>query len=508
MITLRAFSCRYPDGTWGLRDVNLAVSRGEFLAITGPSGCGKSTLARCLTGFIPHGQSAQLSGTIEIHGFDPRSSRVYCLASRVGLVQQDAEGQFCTLRVVDEVAFGPENLAIPRAAVAESVRWALAAVGASHMADRNLSSLSGGEKQKVAIAAALACRPEVLILDEPTSNLDPRATHEVFQAIAGLQDISDLTILVCEHRLRYLAGRAERLVILSGGRVLADGSLAEASQWVPTLAAYGVQLPDLAPPAFQPGKRCLERNAASGKALLSVEDLCLDLSGHCVLSDIGFTLRQGELVALMGANGSGKTSLLRALLGLLRPRRGKVVLDGAPAPERVSARAQHLGLVLQNPNHQLFAPTVWEELLLPARNFGLPEKESRQRAKALLEAFKLDGLEERPPQTLSHGQKKRLALAAVLTYRPKVLLLDEPLIGQDPHAAATALAAVRRFTDAGSAAVLVCHDPYIADHYCDRILFLDAGRLVVDGTPEEVWPELISRGFAEFVPWYRGTASS
>ncbi|BCV25978.1 ABC transporter ATP-binding protein [Gelria sp. Kuro-4] len=503
MITLRAFSCRYPGGTWGLRDVNLDVAPGELLALTGPSGCGKSTLARCLTGFIPHGQSAELSGTIEVNGLEPRSAGVYRLAARVGLVQQDPEGQFCTLRVADEVAFGPENLALPRAAVAERVRWALAAVGGVHLAGRKLSGLSGGEKQKVAIAAALACRPAVLILDEPTSNLDPRATREVFHTIAELQSVSGLTLLVCEHRLHYLAGLAERLVVLAGGRVLADGRLAEAGRWAPALAAYGVQLPDPAPAALPPGRRRPRGSAAPGKALLTVEDLCLDYGSRTVLSAVSFVLRQGELVALMGANGSGKSSLLRALLGLVRPRRGRVVLEGNTAPARVPARARHLGLVLQNPNHQLFAPTVWEELLLPARNFGLPEEEGRQRAKALLEAFKLEGLEERPPQTLSHGQKKRLALAAALTYRPKVLLLDEPLIGQDPHTAAVTLAALRRFAAAGGAVLLVCHDPYIADLYCDRVLFLEAGRLIAGGAPEEVWPQLAARDFAEFVPWYR-----
>ena len=456
-----------------LKEVDLAIWSGEFVLLTGPSGCGKSTLALCLNGVIPRDYPGSMEGKVLIGGRETTSFAPGELAGIVGLVQQDPDSQLCTLKVVDEVAFGPENLCLSPGEIDRRVRWALDAVGALHLWDREVYTLSGGEKQRVAIASVLAMQPQVLILDEPTANLDPRGAWEVIDVIDKLRREEQTTIIVIEHRLQRLLPLADRLLVME------DGTLGEGPPERPR-AAYPAK-----PPA-----------SITKEPLLQVENLTVDWEGRRLLEDVSFKAHRGEIIAIMGDNGSGKTSLLMSLLGLIPPREGKITFAGEDITSlKAHVRARCMGLALQNPNHQLFARTNLEEAALPSRSLrpgGADEGEIRR----LLGEFALPP--ERLPFTLSLGEKKRLILVSLLAYRPPLLLLDEPLVGQDDDRIGELLAILYGHAAAGGAVLLVCHEVALVSRF-DRIFFLEEGRLVIDAPPARAWEKLCALGRREYL---------
>jgi energy-coupling factor transport system ATP-binding protein len=483
MIEIDHFTFQY-DGnpTPSLLDIDLKIAEGEFVVIAGPSGCGKSTLALALGGFLFRQYAGRAEGQVFVDGMDVRRRPLYDIAEVVGLVQQNPENQFCTLNVADELAFGLENRLAPRSQIAERIQWALEAVGAVELADRPLETLSGGERQKIAIAAMLAQRPRLLILDEPTSNLDPTATNAVLEVVARLRQQTGLTIVIIEHKTAYLARFAPRVMLMREGRIVADGQPA-----LPSLPAMRLR-----PPAVR-----------GDELLVSARGLALGYEpGKPLLRDLDLEIRAGEFVALMGDNGSGKSTLLRALLGLIEPSAGTLRVLGNPLPGTpVSALARGVGLVFQNPDHQLFAESVWEEALFAPRNFQLGG-EAERRAASLLEAYGLSPYRQRHPHRLSYGEKRRLNLASVLSYAPRLLLLDEPLIGQDPANAAFLMEQLAEFAARGGAVLASTHDPETTARYATRALFLEGGRLALDAPPPQLFAELRSRGRYPYLPLY------
>jgi len=473
-----------------LEEVSLAVGRGEFLLVAGRSGCGKTTLAHALTGFIPHYFRGHLDGQVYIEGVGTTHSTIPELAQHVGLVQQDPEGQLCTLRVEDEVAFGPENLALSEPEVRQRVAWALETVGAAHLAGRSTASLSGGEKQRVALASILAMGPHTLILDEPTSGLDPAGARDVFAALGEMRRQGQHTLVVIEHRIRRLLPLATGVARMDGGRLamVSAEALAEG----------------LAAPRADAGPPPVDR---SSDPLLEVTGLSVrrqgDTAGPELLRDLSLRLWPGEVVCLMGDNGSGKTTLLKSLVGLLppvRPFRMRVGRDDLSG-DKPARRAKKVGLLFQNPNHQLFGRTVLEAALMPANNLCPDSRGAHERAMKLLDSFGLADRAQASPVALSHGQKKRLALASVLAYAPDVLLLDEPFAGQDDLFAAQVMQAVSEHCCArGGTALIVAHDPELAAAHSHRLLFLDGGEVVIDAPPERAFSELRAAGRPEYCP--------
>jgi energy-coupling factor transporter ATP-binding protein EcfA2 len=478
-----------------LRDVDLAIGEGEFVVLAGPSGSGKSTLALALGGYLHHGERGVVVGAVRVAGRDVGEQPLYAVADRVGLVQQNAEDQFCTLRVEDEVAFGLENRRLPREEIAERLEAALALCGALDLRGRTLATLSGGEQQRVAIAAMLASRPRVLVFDEPTSNLDPTATRAIFSVLDRLRRETGLTLVVAEHKLAYLRPFLPRLVRLEGGCVVGDGA-------------------GIPPPAPAPART----PAAGGEVLLEAEGLTVRHGARAVLDGVDLALRAGQVVALMGDNGSGKTTLLRTLAGLLRleasrrleagsrasqrtaSTRGRVTLAGLPVGETpVSRLAREMGYLFQNPDHMLLANTVWEEVTLLGRNLGIADDVAAP-AEEGLRALGLWEAREAHPFRLSYGQKRRLNLVAVTAHRPRVLLADEPLIGQDPANAELLLGALRRAAEGGACVLAALHDPESVRRHADRVLFLEGGRIVVDAPPAEAFRALERAGRAAYVP--------
>ncbi|MGD2041843.1 MAG: ATP-binding cassette domain-containing protein [Anaerolineae bacterium] len=489
MIQIEGLSYRFQGNEqYALRDVSLEVEPGEFLVVTGPSGCGKSTLALAIGGYLFRQFDGEAVGRVTIAGMDARSSPIYDVAEIVGLVQQNPEAQFCTLTVRDEVAFGLENRNLPRQEIKERLSWALSIVGAEHLVDRSLATLSGGEKQKVAIAAMMAARPQVLVFDEPTSSLDPTATAEIFGVIEHIRAKVGITVLVIEHKVDYLRPFHPRLVAMDAGRILHDGPLVTA----PGVQPYAGPRSEL---AVQGGGE-----ASHSSPLLRVEDVYAGYDGRPVLRGVDCQVYPGEFVSVMGDNGSGKTTFLHCLLGLRKPSQGRVrVLGHDTRQAPVSVLAREVGFVFQNPDHQLFADSVWEEATFAASNFGTLDGSTEERAGELLAASGLDSRCDDHPYRLSYGQKRRLNLISVLSYNPKLILLDEVLIGQDPASAAFLLGLLQADVADGGAVIMVNHAPRITHRYASRVLFFNGGQIVVDAPTGRAFAQLQAQGRDAYV---------
>ena len=500
MIAIEGLSFRFQGSNrYALRDVSLTIQAGEFLAITGPSGCGKSTLALAIGGYLFRQYDGEAEGTVTVAGIDVRRQPVYDVADLVGLVQQNPEAQFCTLTVRDEVAFGLENRCLPPAEIRERIAWALGIVGAEHLVDRSLGALSGGEKQKVAIAAMMAARPQVLIFDEPTSNLDPTATAEVFRVIEQIRAQSGITVVVIEHKVDYLRQFAPRLVAMDAGRIVHDGPLTAAIGHTPSAIGHEPSAISHTPSAI--GSEQTTATGTQSAPVVRVEDLHVGYDGQQVLPGISLEVHSGEFVAVMGDNGCGKTTLLYSLLGLIKPQQGRVEILGQDTRQApVSHLARQVGFVFQNPDHQLFADTVWAEATLASSNFRVLDGATGARVAELLARCGLGDRRADHPYRLSYGEKRRLNLISVLAHGPKLVLLDELLIGQDAANATFLLDLLRERVEQGDVVIMVNHAPVVTRCYASRLIFLDDGQVVVDSPPELAFEPLAAMGREAYLP--------
>ncbi len=471
MIQIEHLSVRY-GAHQALRDVSLSVRSGEFLLVSGPSGCGKSTLALCLAGLIPQVVHAALQGRVTVGGRDTQTHALPMLARHVGLVLQNPATQLFNATVEDEVAFAPRNLDLPGQEIAARVCEALDAVGIAHLRRRSVRALSGGEQQRVAIAAALALRPPVLVLDEPTANLDWRGVEQVSQTLIRLNRERGVTVILIEHRLAAVAMLATRAVLIDAGRVVADGPPDTVLGDKRQSAALGLRYP-----WFDVGRRIAPGDltpwVAPAEALVTLCDVTAGYDGHPILSNLDLTLYPGQFVALVGDNGAGKSTVARLLTGILRPLRGRI---GWRAATRRLPVGRRVGLLFQNPLDQLVCDSVQKEVAFGPTNLSLNGDLS-----PLLAAADLSDLCQRRPQRLSAGQQQRTALAATLSLQPSLLILDEPTMGQDWAHLSRLMDYLTHLNRNGQAILLITHDDRLVSRYAERVVRLAEGRVVADG---------------------------
>jgi energy-coupling factor transport system ATP-binding protein len=455
-VELRGFGWRHAGRkAWALRDVDLRIDSGERVLLLGASGAGKSTLLNALAGLLAE-DSGEQAGTVLVDGEPPR-------AARAGMLFQDPQTALVMARAGDDVAFGLENLGVPRADIWPRVDTALAEVGFPYDHDRDTNALSGGEQQRLALAGVLALRPGLLLLDEPTANLDPAGADVIRKLLAGL----DPTMIVVEHRVAEALPLVDRVVVLSPTGVVADGPPETIfREHGSALAEQGVWVPGPSPVAARTG-------GTPGAALLSLRAAAHRYPGSTapVFSDLDLDIAEGEALAVLGPNGAGKTSLALVMGGLLAPTAGTVAAtarlagaDAATPPWKWRARqlAGRIGSVFQNPEHQFVTSRVRDEVALGPRRLGLPVPPS------LLERLRLAHLAEANPFTLSGGEARRLSVATALAAAPTLLVLDEPTFGQDRRTWAELVELIADLRDEGRGVVLVTHDDALVTAVADR----------------------------------------
>jgi energy-coupling factor transport system ATP-binding protein len=483
-----------------LQDIDLEIAPGDFVVITGPSGCGKSTLALAIGGYLFQQYQGSAQGAVVVGGKDAQQTPVYEMAEIVGLVQQNPEAQLCTLTVEDEIAFGLENHRVPPSEIDIRVNQALEMVNAVHLRNRTLRTLSGGEKQRVAIAAVLALEPRLLILDEPTSSLDPTATAAVFEVIKEIRAATGITVIVIEHKLAYLMAFEPRVVRMRAGRIVSDRIEGGSSECAgaPVVFTGEPVVSTGARPTIGPTRSSTIR---SERPIVAVSHLDVELDGRRALSEVSLELWPGEFTVVMGDNGSGKSTLLWTLLGLRKPTRGHVtIMDMDTAKTPVSTLAAHVGFVFQNPDHQIFAKTVWDEAAIAPRNLHRMDKAVAERIRNMLARAGLADRHADHPYRLSYGEKRRLNLISVLGLQPRLLLLDEILIGQDVENIRYILSVLQTAVARGTTVLMVNHHPEIVRQVATRLLFLEEGKLAIDAPTEEAMQQLARSGHTAYLP--------
>lgn len=446
---------------WALRDVSFRIEPGERVLVLGASGAGKSTLLHGLAGVLGGEEEGESTGDLLVDGAPAVATR-----GRAGLVLQDPDSQVILARAGDDVAFGCENLGVPREEIWPRVESALEAVGLDVPLDHPTKALSGGQKQRLALAGMLAMRPGLVLLDEPTANLDPAGVIEVRDAVERMLRARPATLIVVEHRLEVWLPLITRVIVIGAGGVIADGAPAEVlGAQGARLAADGVWVPGHAPATPPPPR------SAPGDALLSARGLAVArVKGRPVATGIDLDVHAGQVLAITGPNGAGKSTLGLTLAGLLPPAGGALtasarLADGADAsPIRWASKdlLTRIGMVFQEPEHQLLAKTVRDELAVGPRALGMTEEEIAVRSDELLARLRLDHLAAANPYTLSGGEKRRLTVAAAIATRPRVLVLDEPTFGQDARTWAELVAMLAALRDEGSAIVTITHDIDVA----------------------------------------------
>lgn len=470
------------------RSVSFDISAGEVVLLLGPSGSGKSTLTLALNGLIPQSVDAEVEGTVHVAGLDTRTTSVSELSTEISMVFQDPDSQLVTGTVLDEVCFALENLLLPAPEVLRRAEQALRRVGLWHRRRWNPDLLSGGGRQRLAIACALAVRSRVVVLDEPTANLDPDGIADVYAALAELTAEADRAVLLVEHNVDAALRFATRVIVLDrSGRLLFDGPARETIQaHAAELLALGVWLPaDLLPSAVSPP--VAPATEGEPEAVIRVRDLVVRKRGTPVLSVPHLDVARGSFTAIVGANGAGKTTLLQALGGVVPPPRDTVMIGEMDAG-RASARelSAHVGFVFQNPEHQFIAPTVREELAHGLRLQRRDPAEIDRLVDEMLERFGLRYRADEHPFLLSGGEKRRLSVGTALITRPSVIALDEPTFGQDRARAVELLNLLQELQHSGTTVVVVTHDLDLVAQYATHTVLLEDGALRTAGATAEV----------------------
>lgn len=490
-----------------IKNINLSIQPGEIVLITGPAGSGKTTLCSCINGLIPHYHEGHLTGEVLVGPYNTAKSRVGGLASLVGMVFQDPESQLITNSVQDEVAFGPENMGVPREEINARIAAALHATRMVGYEEREPHNLSGGEQQACVIAATYAMHPEIYVMDEPLANLDPSGRAFIMQLVVQVAQERGKTLIIVEHALEETLPLVNRVIVMKDGEIFRDGATKDV-----------LALGDIPHVFKRPDLLRLAENFHLGDKVLTPNHFLEELrrkyslrsiaskpyqNGHLnekeaviefnnvsfsyttekeTLQNVNLTIRAGELVAIMGRNGSGKTTLVRHVIGLQQPSEGSVRVMGkdvATTPTHLLAR--DVGFCFQNPNHQIVSFTVKDEMTFGLKTHQVDPAEYDSRIREALELVDLSDKSDAEVFDLGKGQKQRLALASVLTLKPKILVIDEPTTGQDPEMIDEIFAIIKRLNEMGTTILLITHRVDYAAMFASRAVVLQYGRVSYDG---------------------------
>lgn len=531
MIEINNVSFTYSTGTKKALDgVSLTIEDGDFVGIIGESGAGKTTLGHCINGVIPHHFRGDFYGEVRVNGADTFEAKLTDLSRAIGTVSQDIDSSMVAAVVEHEVLYGLENFGVARDQIESRVAGALDAVGISDLRERRTSTLSGGQKQKVALAAIIALRPQIVLLDEPTAELDPQSSRQIFELLAELNR-QGITVVVIEQKVMLLCEYARHLVVMEHGHIALDGPardvLAQTERMVelgincPRVATLGVELhrrgmgssrvaatvsearafieetlrevpsraasvmPQAAASEAAPGAHA----ADLAEPMLEFSHVSFGYKGHDVMHDVNLRVHRGEFVAVLGPNGTGKSTTLRLSDGLLKPSTGTVTVAGLDtAKARTSEIARHVGFLFQNPDRQICQNTTRDEIAFGLRTlYGKDDPRVEERTRHVLELLHLDG--DVDPFNLAKGQRQAVALGGLIAIDPELLLLDEPTTGFDYSECMEMMAHIKAMNRAGTTVVMVCHDMEVVLDFADRAIVMAQGGVIADGPVRDIFEQ-------------------
>lgn len=532
IISLENVTFTYEGDVVALRDLNLAARRGEFVVVLGANGAGKSTLCYLISGIVPHIYGGRRRGNVRVVDLDPWDEPLYITAQRCGVLMQDPEVQLFMPTLKAELAFGPANLGVPREEILRRSREALALVRLEGLEEHNPRDLSGGQKQRAALASVLTMQPQILVLDEPTSQLDPLGRWEVGEAIEQLKRTGDLTIVMTTHETEEVLHLADQVLVLEQGETVLQGPPGRVFAQTDRLERAGVKTPALVQiqallrlngadrpedarwsltvsevadrirRAVREGRLVIRPEAVAlprrpvtdGPVVLEARNLTVEYPGPppvTALRDVSLEIRQGEFVGIVGQNGSGKSTLVKCFVGLLRPKIGEVLFRGQSLRRfSVGEIARRIGLVLQNPDYQLFTASCRDEIRFGLRNVGIPENEIDRRVEEALQRVGLEAYADLFPFRLSFGDRRKLAVAATMALGPEVLIMDEPTTAQDHRGRYQLAELARQFHEEGGTVLMITHDVDLIARYAQRLIVLHEGRVLLDGPTAEVFAQV------------------
>ncbi len=531
LVEVRNLTFTYPDAPEPIiNELSLTIFPGELVILTGPSGCGKSTLCRHFNGIIPHLSSGEVSsGTVLVKGMDVSQTLVYQMATHVGMVHQNPDSQLVCLEVRDELAFGPENVGLSHEEIVSRVTRVIDWIQLHKIADLLTFQCSGGQKQRVALGSSLTLLPDLLVLDEPTTDLDPVGTQEVVQTICTLRDTLGLTFVIVEHGLDELLDVADRLIVMERGKIVLDGAPADLlAHHYDDMERIGLRIPQhitiarrlaqvrgeetgfslgkpdavrafaewaevFTAPVILPARQAEPLSKEGPRNMVptvKVENVAFSYAGgQNVVEDINLEIMPGEFVAMVGANGSGKSTLARLLIGLLHPQKGKITILGMDTRKTpIGDLTMRAGYLFQNPDAQLFNTSVEAEVAFGMRVKHMPAEDISQRVDEVLTLLGLQHFKDRHPFALSRGERQRLALATVLVTDPDLIILDEPTTGQDRIMLDSLIDLMRQWIERKRTTVLmIAHDMGLVCQHAERTIVMSGGRLICDGPTGEVF---------------------
>ncbi len=511
-IKIKNLVYHYPDmKSPSLNNINIEIPQGQFVLIVGGSGSGKSTLLRSIAGLVPEFYGGSYSGEIFIGGKEIRKIDRRTLVQKVGMVFQDPESQLVMTSVEEEIAFGLENIGVSNSIIKRRIMEVKNALRLTNYTDKFISELSGGQKQKTALASILAMQPDIILLDEPTSQLDPIAGEDILTMIRRLNEENGITVILTEQRLERCFHLADRVLVMEDGKIIFDHhSPKEIAKWalynkspfIPPLAKLFAEVgfPKI-PVTVKQGREILKpylHEIGSGESLDSKLEIIEDNNplveikglwftypnGKEVLKDINLNINSKEFIVVMGENGGGKTTLLKHINGLLKPSRGKVKVKGKDTRKiLVEELSYDIGYLSQNPNDYLFLPSVQEEIKFTMDNLGIKNDGI---VDEVLERLNIKELKDKNPRDLSTGERQRVALASILVTRPKLLILDEPTRGLDYELKESLGELLLKLKEEGTTIFMVAHDVEFAAEYADKIILIDGGTIIAKGNKKEV----------------------